>query len=56
MLVMIILIYYTHFIINQLAEEFKSKLNCTGENMEKYIHFLYQLKKNVMMVNQLLAN
>ena len=37
--------YDTHFIINQLAEEFKGELNCIGENMEKYITFLCQLRK-----------
>ena len=37
--------YDTHFIINQLAEEFKGKLNCIGENMEKYITFSVQIKK-----------
>ena len=26
--------YDTHFIINQLTEEFKGELNCIGENME----------------------
>ena len=31
--------YDTHFIINQLAEAFKSELNCIGENMEKYLIF-----------------
>ena len=31
--------YDTHFIINQLAEEFTGELNCIGENMEKYITF-----------------
>ena len=30
--------YDSHFIINQLAEEFKGKLNCIGDNIEKY-HF-----------------
>ena len=29
--------YDTHFIINQLAKEFKGELNCIGDNMEKYI-------------------
>ena len=29
----------THYIINQLTEEFKGKLNCIRENMEKYITF-----------------
>ena len=37
--------YDTHFIINQLAEEFKGKLNCIGENMEKYITFSVPIKK-----------
>ena len=38
-------IYDTHFIINQLAEEFKRKLHCIGENMEKYITFSAPIKK-----------
>ena len=37
--------YDTYFIINQLAEEFKGKLNCIGENMEKYITFSVPIKK-----------
>ena len=37
--------YDTHFIINQLAEEFKSELNCIGVNMEKYITFSVPIKK-----------
>ena len=37
--------YDTHFIINQLAEEFKDDLNCIGENMEKYIIFSVPIKK-----------
>ena len=49
--------YDTHFIINQLAEEFKSELNCIGENMEKYITFSAPIvKKNVMMIKQLHKN
>ena len=35
----------THFLINQLAEEFKGELNCIGENMEKYITFSVPIKK-----------
>ena len=31
--------YDTHFIINQLAEEFKGELNCIVENMEKIYYF-----------------
>ena len=37
--------YDTHFVINQLAEEFKAELNCIGENMEKYITFFVPIKK-----------
>ena len=37
--------YDTHFIINQLAEEFKRELDCIGENMEKYITFSVPIKK-----------
>ena len=33
--------YDTHFIINQLAEEFKDELDYIGENMEKKYHFFY---------------
>ena len=47
--------YNTHFIINQLSKEFKGQLNCTGENIEQILLFLYQLK-NVMMVKQLHKN
>ena len=48
--------YDTHFIINQLAEEFKGELNCIGENMENISLFLYQLRKNAMMVKKLHTN
>ena len=36
--------YDTHFIINQLAKEFKGELDCIGENMEKYITFSVPIK------------
>ena len=35
----------THFIINQLAEEFKGELDCRGENMERHITFSAPIKK-----------
>ena len=41
--------YDAHFIINQLAEEFKGELNCLGENISL---FLCQLRKNVITVKQ----
>ena len=45
--------YDTHFIMNQLAEEFKSEFDCIGKNMEKYITFSVPIKKNVTTVKQL---
>ena len=33
--------YDTHFMLNQLAIEFKGELNCVWDNMEKYIIYLY---------------
>ena len=39
--------YDTHFIINQLAEEFNSELNCIVENIEKYITFSVSIKKKM---------
>ena len=48
--------YDTHFIIDQLAKEFKGEFNCTGDNMEKYITFSVPIKKNVIMVKQLHTN
>ena len=35
----------THFIISQLAKEFKGGLDCIGENMEKYITFSVPIKR-----------
>ena len=40
--------YDTHFIINQLVEEFKGELNCIGEIWKNISLFLYQSRKNVM--------
>ena len=39
--------YDIHFIINQLAIEFKGELNYIGDNMEKYITFSVPIKKEV---------
>ena len=39
--------YDTHFIINQLATEFKGELNCIGDIMENISLFWYQLKKKL---------
>ena len=40
-------IYDYHFIIEQLAEEFKGQFNCLGGNTEKYITFSLPIKKEV---------
>ena len=37
--------YDYHFIIKQLAEEFKGQFRCLGENTEKYITFSVPIKK-----------
>ena len=43
--------YDYHFIIRQLAKEFKGNFDCLEENTEKYILlFLYRLKKSLKMV------
>ena len=39
--------YDTHFMLNQLAIEFKGELNYIGDNMEKYITFSVPIKKEV---------
>ena len=37
--------------LNQLAIEFISELNCIGDNMEKYITFSVPIKKEVINDN-----
>ena len=44
--------YDYHFIIKKLAEEFKGKLECLGENTEKYITFSVPFKKKMTMVKK----
>ena len=36
-----------HFIIKELAEEFKGQFECLGENTEKYITFSVAIKKGL---------
>ena len=36
---------YYHFIIKELAEEFKGEFECLGENTEKYISFSVPIRK-----------
>ena len=44
--------YDYHFIIRELAEEFKGQFECLGENTEKHITFSVPIK-NTIMVRQL---
>ena len=37
--------YDFHFIIKELAEEFKKQFSCLGENTEKYITFTVPIEK-----------
>ena len=37
--------YDTHFVLNQLAIEFEGKLNCIGDNVERYIIFSVAITK-----------
>ena len=39
--------YDYHFIIKQLAEEFKGEFKCLGENTEKYITFSVPIRKEL---------
>ena len=43
--------YDYHFIIKQLAIEFKGEFECLGENSEKYITFLVPIKKKQLCTN-----
>ena len=45
--------YDYHLIIRQLAEEFKGKFKCLGENTEKYNSFSVPIYKKMIMVRQL---
>ena len=39
--------YDYHFIVKELAEEFKGEIECLGENIEKYITFLVPIKREI---------
>ena len=43
--------YDTHFMLTQLAIEFKGERNCIGDNMEKYVTFSVPIKKEVINNN-----
>ena len=42
--------YDTHFILEQSEKDFKSELNCIGDNMEKYITFSVPIKKEKLLM------
>ena len=39
--------YGYHFIIKEWSKEFEDKFECLGENTEKYITFLFPIKKEL---------
>ena len=41
-----------HFIVKQLAEEFKKQFTCLGENTEKYITFTVPIQKDVTRIDK----
>ena len=44
--------YDYHFIIKELAEEFKKQFTCLGENTEKYITFTVPIEKEVTRIGK----
>ena len=44
--------YEYHFIIKELAEEFKKQFTCLGENTEKYITFTVPIEKEVTRIDK----
>ena len=44
--------YDYHFIIKELAEEFKQRFTCLGENTEKYINFTVPIEKEVTRIDK----
>ena len=48
--------YDDHFIIKQLAKEFKCQFECLGENTEKYITFSVPIKKELDKSNYIQTN
>ena len=44
--------YYYHYIIKELAEEFKRQFTCLGENTEKYITFTVLIEIEVTRIDK----
>ena len=44
--------YDYHFILKELAEEFKKQVTCLGENTEKYITFIVPIEKKITRIDK----
>ena len=44
--------YDYHFVIKELALEFKKQFSCLGENTEKYITFTVPIEKGVTRIDK----
>ena len=44
--------YDYHFVIRELAEEFKKQFTCLGENTEKYITLTVPIEKEVTRIDK----
>ena len=44
--------YDYHFIIKELAEDFKKQFTCLGENTEKYVTFKVPIEKEVTRIDK----
>ena len=44
--------YDYHFIIKELAEEFKKQFTCLGENTKKYVTFTVPIEKEVTSIDK----
>ena len=44
--------YDHHFIITELLEEFKKQFTCLGENIEKYVTFIFSVEKEILTIDK----
>ena len=44
--------YDYHFVIKEIAEEFKKQFTCLGQNTEKYITFTIPIEKEVTIIDK----
>ena len=44
--------YDHHFIITERLEEFKKQFTCLGENVEKYLIFIFSLEKEILTIDK----